>query len=144
MQRPDCLWCDKKLTEEEAERGNLCCACQQITTGIPGLSIDALNKLPFGVIHLNRDGTILSFNEAEERSSGRTKDNMIGRNFFEVAPCADIKEFRGRFEEFLNSSNLSEQFDFVYYFKSRAVAVLITFLKVTEQLAFVLSTRVDR
>jgi photoactive yellow protein len=139
-----CLWCDKGLTEEEAERSNLCSDCQQVSTGIPGLSSEQLDKLPFGVIQLNKRGEIVSFNSAEQRLSRRTED-VTGKNFFsEIAPCADVKEFRGRFDAFLNGNNLSELFNFTYHFRDYTVEVQITFLRVNEQLAFVLSKRTER
>jgi photoactive yellow protein len=140
-----CLWCDEQLSAKDAARGNLCTGCEQVSTGIPGLPKEQLDRLPFGVIEVNRSGVVISFNQAEERFSGHSRENVTGRNFFtEVAPCADVQDFRGRFEEFLNGANLSEQFDYVYYFGSRAVAVLITFLRVNRQLALVLSKRVDK
>jgi photoactive yellow protein len=135
----NCVWCGKET------KVYLCSECEQVSTGIPGLSKEELDKLPFGVIELNRDGVIISFNQAEEGLSRRSKVDAIGRNFFtEVAPCADVQDFRGRFDEFLTKDSLSENFDYVYYFGSRAVAVMITFLRVNQQIALVLSKRVDR
>lgn len=137
-----CLWCERGLAAEEARRGNLCGRCQQISTGTPGLSRRQLDKLPFGVIELNRCGEILSFNDAETRLSRRAKDGVIGKNFFaDIAPCADVKEFRGRFEGFLDGDSLSESFTYTYYFASEAVDVQITFLRINQQMAFVLSSR---
>ena len=141
MQRPDCLWCSRELAEEEYARGNLCAGCMQVTTGVPSLSIRTLDKLPFGVIHLNRHGEIIAFNEAEERFSGHSRESVVGRNFFDVAPCADVKEFRGRFLDFLDGTSLAESFDYTYYFSGRAVAVTLTFLRANQQLGFVLSSR---
>ncbi len=145
MQRPDCLWCDKKLTVAEMKRGHLCSKCQQVSTGIPGLSNEQLDLLPFGIIELNEDGTVVAFNTAEESLSHRSKDEVIGLNFFsEVAPCADVKEYHGRFREFLKGKALTEKFNYTYYFKSSTLEVELTFLKVNRQLAFVLSKRTER
>jgi photoactive yellow protein len=145
MQRPVCLWGGEELTEEESARGNLCSRCWQVATGIPGLSSEALDSLPFGVIELNRSGEVIKFNCAEETLSGRSRNDVIGRNFFsEIAPCSDVKEFRGRFEEFLDTSKRAAQFDFVYYFDTGTVAVMITFFRINQELALVLSTRVNK
>lgn len=69
------------------------------------VSIEALNpaqldSLPFGAIQLDHTGTILQYNDYESRLAGIDKAKAIGKNFFtEVAPCTDVKEFRGRFTE---------------------------------------------
>ena len=140
-----CLWCDNELTLKEIKRGDLCSQCQQVSTGIPGLAREALDKLPFGLIELNRDGTIIYFNQAEERLSRKDKADVIGLNFFtEVAPCADVKEFHGRFHKFLDSGNLAEPFNYTYYFGEQAVDVQVTFVRVTQQLGLVLSKRDER
>jgi photoactive yellow protein len=92
-----CLWCGKGITT-----GYLCSECEQVSTGIPGLSREELDNLPFGVIELNKSGEIISFNHAEERLSLRSKEGVIGKNFFtDVAPCADVKDYHGRFDDFL-------------------------------------------
>lgn len=139
-----CIWCTKELTKDESERGCLCSTCDQVATGVPGLSDEQLDRLPFGVIELDRCGTIISYNQTEERLSGLPKARIVGRNFFKVAPCADVKEFRGRFEAFLDGDNLSELFDFKYYFGTYVVDVQLTFLRVNKQVAFVLSRRMSR
>lgn len=139
-----CLWCNRELQAEEIRHGNLCFGCERVSTGIPGLASEYLDTLPFGVIQLNRKGDIISFNKAEEGLSGQDRDSVIGRNFFkEVAPCADVKDFHGRFDGFLNGDGLAEVFDYTYYFGPRAVDVQITFLRVNQQLAFVLSKRAE-
>lgn len=144
MAHLECLWCGRELTEEEFNRGDLCSACEQVSTGIPDLSEEQLNKLPFGVIQVNREGIILSYNEAEHRLSGLYDTDIVGHNFFtEIAPCADVQEFKGRFDDFLNSSELSVRFDFTYRFNRRDIEVQITFLRVNHELAFVLSRRVS-
>jgi photoactive yellow protein len=135
----NCLWCNKEL--EETKRSNLCSDCQYVSTGTPGLSQEELDTLPFGVIQLNRRGEIISFNEAERRLSRRSTD-VVGKNFFtDIAPCADVQEYKGRFENFLDGDDLSETFNYTYYFGSYAVEVQLTFLRVNREIAFVLSKR---
>jgi photoactive yellow protein len=140
-----CVWCDKELTHKEIKHGNLCSGCELVSTGIPGLSREELDKLPFGLIELNRDGTIISFNRSEENLSRQAKIDVIGKNFFrDVAPCADVKEFHGRFDEFLSSGNLAEPFNYIYYFGATAVAVQLAFVRVTQEIGLVLSKRDER
>jgi photoactive yellow protein len=139
------LWCDRELTEEEFKLSNLCDECEKVSEGIPGMSKEQLDTLPFGVVHLDRDGKVLAFNHAEKRLSGLPEREYIGRNFFtEIAPCSDVQDFKGRFTEFLNGNHLSERFDFAYRFRAYTVDVQITFLRVNQQMAFVLSRRVQR
>jgi photoactive yellow protein len=42
---------------------------------------DQLDALPFGVIELAADGTILSYNAGEAELSGRKPEKVIGKNF---------------------------------------------------------------
>lgn len=139
-----CLWCEKDMTPVEAEHGNLCPECEQVSRGLPRLTDEQLDKLPFGIIELDRSGRIIKYNQTEEARSGVPKVKVVGRNFFKIAPCTDVREFRGRFESFLDGNNRIEHFDFTYYFETHAIDVQITFLKVSKQLAFVLSKRIER
>jgi photoactive yellow protein len=59
------------------------------------LSQYELDRLPFGVILLDRQGVVLFYSETEARQSGYGK-RPLGRNFFEVARCMHGDEFRGR------------------------------------------------
>lgn len=49
------------------------------------------DSLPMGVVLLDEDATVVLYNRAEERMAGRTRQQVIGRNFFDdVAPCTNI------------------------------------------------------
>ena len=55
-----------------------------------------VDDLPFGVIVVDRSGTILEYNTYETEMTGFSKERVLGRNFFhDVAPCTAIKEFEG-------------------------------------------------
>ena len=83
------------------------------------MSMDELDALPFGAIQLDADGTILSYNKAEERLSGRSAEVVIGKNFFrDVAPCTRVKHFQGAFESGVRRRELNEVFDFLFRFTS--------------------------
>ena len=59
------------------------------------LSQADLDRLPFGVILIDRDGTVKFYSETEARQSGYGK-LPLGQNFYAVAPCMDKDDFRGR------------------------------------------------
>lgn len=84
-----------------------------------GLTPHDLDRLPFGTIHLDRDGAIRIYNKAEEALSGRRREDVIGRNFFmEVAPCTQVKQFYGAFQEGVARAELNEGFDFSFHFET--------------------------
>ncbi|HVF43672.1 MAG TPA: PAS domain-containing protein [Pyrinomonadaceae bacterium] len=92
---------------------------------------EELDALPFGAIKLSPYGTVLSYNAAEGRLTGRTRERVLGRNFFlDVAPCADVQEFRGRFMELANESGTSifREFSFEFPFEP-PLTVNITLLR---------------
>ena len=74
-----------------------------------------LDELPFGAIRLDRNGTILSFNQTEAALSGRRKEKVLGRNFFtEVAPCTNVQEFAGKFREGVAKGTLHTVFPYIF------------------------------
>ncbi len=56
---------------------------------------------------------------------------MVGRNFFrDVAPCTAVKDFQGRFNEFVQTTgNRIESFDFLMKFVWGDRLVTITMVK---------------
>ncbi len=92
---------------------------------------DDIDHLPFGVIIVDRSGTILEYNTYESEMAGLTRERVVGRNFFrDVAPCTAIREFEGRFTTFLSSAEKSiEPFEFVFPFASGARRVNIVFVR---------------
>lgn len=87
-----------------------------------------LDELPYGVIELSADGTILSYNAGESEISGRKRENVIGRNFFtEVAPCTDVREFHGRFLDLIEHRAVNHEFEFTFPF-TVPMKVFITML----------------
>jgi photoactive yellow protein len=89
---------------------------------------EQLDELPYGVIELSADGTILSYNAGESRLSGRSPEKVIGQNFFTgVAPCTDVREFHGRFLDLIEHRAVNHEFEFVFTFEP-PVTVNITML----------------
>lgn len=94
---------------------------------IDGLTNGELDALPFGAIQLDREGTILQFNEYEANLSNRRAPETVGRNFFtDVAPCTNVREFQGRFREGLEMGALNVTFDYRFAFKHAPRNVRVT------------------
>ena len=83
---------------------------------IEGLSAEALDALPYGVILLDRNLVVKGYNRAESQESGIPMDRVVGRHFFDVvAPCANNPEFRGSVERVMRrGAGGSETFRYVY------------------------------
>jgi photoactive yellow protein len=95
------------------------------------LTSEDLDALPFGVVTLDRRGLILRYNRAEGELAARPPSETIGLNFFaEVAPCTNVKAFRGRFDDFaLGDESGAECFDFAFLFRWGRHNVSITMLR---------------
>ena len=71
-----------------------------IVQTIDSIGEKELDSLPYGVIQLDAQGTVLRYNSYEEGLSGLTRQKVVGKNFFkQIAPCTDMQEFYGRFRE---------------------------------------------
>jgi len=97
------------------------------------LTGEDLDRLPFGVIVVDRKGTILEYNAYERSMAGMGARNVTGLNFFhDLAPCTAIKDFEGRFEAFLDSDETSiEPFQFVFAFARGAQRVAVIFVRLS-------------
>jgi photoactive yellow protein len=62
---------------------------------IESLSQFDIDNLPFGVIRLDREGTVLFYSATEARLSGYGM-SPLGRNLFDVSRCAAREDFRER------------------------------------------------
>ena len=82
-----------------------------------GIDFDTLELLPYGVIVVNAEGTVLFYNNREEEISGLNRADVIGTNFFrDVAPCTEVKEFHGRFLEIMVEGKETVTFAFTFAF----------------------------
>ncbi len=90
-----------------------------------------IDRLPFGLISVDHDGTIEQYNAYESKLSRLAKERVVGRNFFsDVAPCTAVKEFQGRFLRFAaEPGDGAESFDFAFPFSFGRQVVNITFLR---------------
>jgi photoactive yellow protein len=103
---------------------------------IKQLSPEELDALPFGLITLDAEGRIIHYNDTESRMVGLPKHKVIGRRFFgEVAPCARVREFEGRFLELVRDPYRVrvQTFDFVFRFANGAQQVTIVITPAKER-----------
>lgn len=79
---------------------------------------DRFDELPFGIIEVDRDGRVLTYNRWEEELAGRRREQTLGKLFFsEVAPCTGVAEFEGRFRAMVDRDETAqEELDFVFRF----------------------------
>ncbi len=92
-----------------------------------GMSPTELDALPYGVIKLDRKGVVLTFNAHEERASHLPRVEVLGKRFFhDVAPCARVREFHGRFLEGVAQRMVDQTFGFVFPFPHGDRHVLVT------------------
>ena len=82
------------------------------------LSSAELDALPYGMIQLDARGRVLRYSTAETRLSGLAAADVVGRDFFrDVAPCTQVAEFQGRFEEGVRARQLDAVFSFRFAFR---------------------------
>jgi photoactive yellow protein len=104
----------------------------RVGDGKDRITVDALDpaqldSLPFGAIQLNHEGIILQYNDYESRFAGVDQSRAVGKNFFtEIAPCTDVKEFRGRFTEGVARKQLHEIFQYHFAFKKNPQDVTVS------------------
>ncbi len=90
------------------------------------LSPREIDELAFGAIQLDSAGKILSFNQTESNITGRRKEAVIGRNFFEeVAPCCNKPKFRGVFDAGVKAGSLNAIFDYTFDYIMKPTRVKI-------------------
>src|SRR5579875_2692804 len=95
------------------------------------LSREELDALPYGVVTLDRRGTVLRYNETEATFARRSPEKTIGLNFFaDVAPCTNVQAFKGRFDAFAAQTGSGvDRFDFSFAFRWGRHDVSITLLR---------------
>jgi photoactive yellow protein len=85
-----------------------------------------LEALPFGVIQMDRSGTVLQYNATESRYSGLSRERVLGRHFFrEVAPCSNNHRVAGRYA----LPELDETVEYTFALRMKPVPVTLRMLK---------------
>jgi len=77
---------------------------------------------------LDHEALVVKYNKMEESWSRLDRKDVIGKNFFlDIAPCTQVHEFFGRYQQLLTSDVAAlVQFDFVYMFNRGPVHVNIS------------------
>ncbi|KGE71249.1 photoactive yellow protein [Spirochaeta lutea] len=89
-----------------------------------------IDDLAFGAIKLDKDGTILSYNQAEGAITGRDPQEVIGKNFFtQVAPCTNQPGFFGKFQDGVAKNELNTMFEYVFDYKMQPTKVKVHMMK---------------
>ena len=68
-----------------------------------------LDTLPFGVILLDRDGTVLFYSRTEAEASGYGKI-PLGENLFAISPCMRSNDFQGRIKDAMDEGPVDLEF----------------------------------
>ena len=111
-----------------AERG------ADVLDAVDTMGPEELDRLPYGMIQLDRTGRILNYNAVESKLASLRKEDAIGKQFFtEIAPCTKVQEFYGRFKEGVIREALDTSFRFHFAFKQspRDVTVRLLYSKRT-------------
>jgi photoactive yellow protein len=119
----ECARCGNPLRPEAPRSLRICADCIAEERLFPAetllsLSETELDRLPFGVVELDRHGGVVGYNQAEEQLSRVPRAEVLGRNFFtEVAPCTNVQEFAGAYHEMVDRGVASERdLEFVFRF----------------------------
>ncbi|MGH9903190.1 MAG: hypothetical protein ACRD68_15390 [Pyrinomonadaceae bacterium] len=92
--------------------------------------------IPFGLLELDAAGTVLFYEPVKERASMFTASNVRGRNFFtEVAPVAQVREFRERFDAFMRGGDSPQRVTLVVPSERGAVQVQFLLVRIRERTA---------
>jgi photoactive yellow protein len=108
------------------------------------LTEDELDTLPMGMIQLDRNGTVLKFNQAESSLAQVDKKDAIGKSFFdEVAPCTKVQQFHGAFVQGVERRNLHTVFPYQFRFRDgrQKNVVISMFYSATTETVWVLVQR---
>ena len=71
-----------------------------------------LDNLPFGAILVDAAGKILYYNRSEEERASLKREDLLEKNFFEIAPCAQVREFHDQFLEVVQEPGFTAEFRF--------------------------------
>ena len=133
-----CAWCKTEIDSGDPTlptRYGACAKCSVTGNVFPvedftQASPQLLDTLPFGIVRLNRHGTVLAYSRTEAAYSGLNPPDVVGKNFFsEVAPCTGVKDFQGRLDALLlKKSSGTASFRFVFKYPTGTVMMSIIML----------------
>jgi len=90
------------------------------------------NDLPYGVIQLKGEGTVIGYNQTEASLSKLDPARVLGKNFFrDIAPCTAVKEFAGELAK-MRAFGANGRSELRFLFKFRHGAVLVHVVMIYE------------
>lgn len=99
---------------------------EDVSTLLDSMPAQERDDLPYGIIKLDRDGTILAYNMTESEITGRDHHEVLGKNFFsDVAPCTKTPAFFGKFVEGFEKKFLNTVFDYLFDYNMAPVRVKV-------------------
>ncbi|MFL6211584.1 MAG: hypothetical protein ACJ74W_22235 [Pyrinomonadaceae bacterium] len=101
------------------------------------LPIDAAAAaIPYGLLELDAMGKVIRYSPAAERLSCPPVCDILGRNFFsEIAPVAEVNQFRARFQIFMAAGQTIDRFTTKYTTGQQDVRVQVLLAHITEKSA---------
>lgn len=127
-----CAWCGRPVGTPPSARDpsieishGICANCvgtlerhAEPVEDLLRLTENEVDALPIGLLELDPQGIVLRYNRSEEELSDLDRADVVGRNFFEeIAPCAAVHAFRGRFDALAaRSIPARDRFEFVFRF----------------------------
>lgn len=110
---------------------------------LANMSPAEFDAMPFGMIQLDREGIVKTYNMWESKLARRDPKDVIGKNFFtEVAPCTNVAAFRGKLDELLLTQTKSYIFDYEFSFPWGQRMVRVRFVIESPNERWVLVTNV--
>ncbi|VWX58311.1 Photoactive yellow protein [Burkholderiales bacterium 8X] len=93
----------------------------QLARAVEAMPLAAIDRLPFGAVHVDRHGAVSFYSKREGQLSGFGDRPVLGLQFFEqIAPCMKGPFFKGRIEEAQAAGLLDLEFSHVGDFADRA------------------------
>jgi photoactive yellow protein len=105
---------------------------------------EEVDDLPYGFVVLDLEGVVLLYNRYEQQMSRIPADRVIGKSFFrELAPCARVEAFFGRFRKLAEQPpGATERFSFRFHFLHGAQDVSVQFSRAPDDRVFMTVHRV--
>lgn len=101
------------------------------------------DAMPFGIIQLDRNGIVKTYNVWEGNLARRDPRDVVGKNFFtEIAPCTNVAEFRGKLDELIDTPRKGHIFDYNFVFPWGTRKVRVRFVVESPNERWVLVTNV--
>ena len=99
---------------------------QELLGSLESVALAEIDSLGFGLVVMDRDGTVTGYNQRESRLSGLPAASVTGRNFFtEVGPCTNNYLVAQRYA---GSDELDERLDYVFTFRMAPTPVRLRLL----------------